>query len=178
MTKRDNPPAAIMGDFASYRPVLGRKVLQVVIEVAIERQAEVFAALGYPTGGGSIPVAVTRLNAGSANGRPSDFGSENAGSTPAPATKPERHRWSELSPTEQSGILCREADFIEFAASAAPEVWSGCPHAPVHKAAAVVRHFCGVNSRADIEPGSEAARRWNQLQIRYGSWLRQRNNAA
>lgn len=170
-------PAAISGDFANYRPVLGRKVLQIVIEVPIERQAEVFDVLGYPTGGGSIPVAVARLNAGSSNGRTSDFDSETAGSTPAPATRPERHRWSELSPAQQTGIIRNEPEFWDFMEATFP-TWEVSGVRNAENAAAFIRWFCRVPSCADIKPGTEAERRWNQLQIRYGSWLRQKRGAA
>jgi len=40
--------AAIQATFSDYRTVKGRKVLQIIFEVPIERQGEVFAALGYP----------------------------------------------------------------------------------------------------------------------------------
>lgn len=54
--------AAIAGSFANYRLIRSRSVLVVEIEVPVERQAEVFAALGYPLPGVEIPVAVARLS--------------------------------------------------------------------------------------------------------------------
>lgn len=54
-------PAAIQGSFADYKLVKTRSVLQLVIEVPVENQAEVFAALGYPMPGEETHVAVARL---------------------------------------------------------------------------------------------------------------------
>ncbi len=54
--------AAIEASFADYRTVKSRGVLQLIMEVPIERQADVFAALGYPMPHEGIHCAVARLN--------------------------------------------------------------------------------------------------------------------
>lgn len=53
--------AAIQGTFSDYRLVKGRGVLQIVVEIPVEAQAQAFAALGYPEPGKDIHVAVARL---------------------------------------------------------------------------------------------------------------------
>lgn len=53
--------AAISGTFADYRLVKSRGVLQLVVEIPVELQAEAFEALGYPVPGTDIHVAIARL---------------------------------------------------------------------------------------------------------------------
>lgn len=53
--------AAIAGNYAEFKLVKTRGVFAITIEFAVERTAEVFAALGYPQPGTEIPVAVARL---------------------------------------------------------------------------------------------------------------------
>lgn len=140
-------PAAIQGDFASYRPVLGRKVLQLVIEVPIEAQAAVFAALGFPTGDGGIPVGIARLQA-------------------APEAKPEKpeqpkKRWGEIPPVQQAGIACGNESFRKFL------------NVDDADAAAVkVRAICEVTSRSELKPGTNAAHKWADLYGRFENWQR------
>lgn len=53
--------AAIDATFADYRTVKTRKVLQLILEVPIERQAEVFEILGFPMPDNPPWLAVARL---------------------------------------------------------------------------------------------------------------------
>lgn len=155
-------PAAIIGDFATYRPVLGRKVLALVIEVPIERAPEVFAALGYPTGGDSIPVAVARLEATASQ---TESVPEEAPEEPPPPARL-RH-WAEMTPAQQTGVIRNERQFWEFAEADDSDA-----------ARDYIRDFCGVKTCADIVPGTKAAAEWALLQVRYGNWLRRRRGAA
>jgi hypothetical protein len=53
---------AIQGDYANTKRVAGRKVLQIIIEVPLESEKEVYDMIGYPAlPGNSKPVAVARL---------------------------------------------------------------------------------------------------------------------
>lgn len=53
--------AIIDADFATFRLIQGRKVCQLVMEVAIERTQEVLDKLGMPVTGEGCPVAIARL---------------------------------------------------------------------------------------------------------------------
>lgn len=53
--------SAIEGEFVTYKHIPTRAVFQIVIEAPEEAAPEVFAALGYPSSGKSLYVAVTRL---------------------------------------------------------------------------------------------------------------------
>lgn len=63
-------PAALIANFAEYRLIKTRGVLALIVEVPVERQAEAFAALGFPQPGQEIPVAVARLNNPGARAEP------------------------------------------------------------------------------------------------------------
>lgn len=54
-------PAAIHARYSDWRPVKGRKVLQIILEVPLERQDEVLRYLGAPLPDRDIEVAVARL---------------------------------------------------------------------------------------------------------------------
>lgn len=56
-----NAPAAIRATFAQYAMVKTRGVLVLHMEVPLEQQAEVFAALGYPLPGGEVWCGIARL---------------------------------------------------------------------------------------------------------------------
>ncbi len=53
--------AVIKAVFPTYRPVPSRNCLQLVLEVPLEQQEQVFGALGFPIPGETIWVAVARL---------------------------------------------------------------------------------------------------------------------
>ena len=53
--------AAITGSFCDYKFVKTRGVLQIIVEISVEQQAQAFQALGYPMPGTEIPVAIARL---------------------------------------------------------------------------------------------------------------------
>lgn len=152
-------PAAISGDFATYRHVQGRKVLQLVIEVPAESAASVFAALGTPGAGEGIPVALARL------AKPSE----------APQRPKERRPFTELPYAQQAAIRCGDGYFEEFLKErAGPDgvlQIEGCVHDPVP---GHVRHLCGVRSRSEIIKGTPAGARWAALEAEFYAWQRGR----
>lgn len=62
---------------------------------------------------------------------------------------------------QQAGILCNEGAFIK---------WIGASDA--EGAAEMVRHHCGVLSRAHLDTNEEAARKFLDLKADYQIWLR------
>jgi len=142
--------AAITGDFATYRHVQGRKVLQLVIEVPAEAAAQVFATLGMPGSGEGVPVALARLVA------PVD----------APlriGTQKERRPFDSLPLSQQCAMTCRETGFYVFLQE------KGMPEPnPVQ----YVQLECGVQSRKEIDTNEDAARRWRGLAAEYYAWQR------
>lgn len=156
-------PAAISGDFATYKHVQGRKIMQLVIEVPAEMASAVFAALGTPGSGEAIPVALARLTA-----------------APEPIAKPEatkeRRPFSELPYAQQAAMRCNEPDFEHFLwdrtglgqGADAKSIDDMCVDGVVGH----VRYLCGVNSRSEIIKGTPAGDKWASLEAEYWSWQR------
>ena len=141
-------PAAITGDFATYKHIPSRKVVQLVIEVPQEAQEAMFQALGYPVSGETVPVAVARLKDDVAK------------------PQKERRNWHELSAAQQAGIRCSEKSFQRFT-----HEMHGWP-ASEENAAECVRQYCGVKSRSELDEMPGATNAWNSLDHQFQNWLR------
>lgn len=156
-------PAAISGDFATYRHVQGRKVLQLVIEVPAELAATVFATLGTPGAGEGIPVALARLH-----------------SPAEPIAKPEapkeRRPFSELPYSQQAAMRCNEPEFFKFLKTKfRPD--AVIPFDPLRDnnappAVPYLREILGIGSRRDLDHHPIAAERWQALEAEYYAWQR------
>lgn len=131
------------------------------IEVPEEYGEAVVRAFGWPTRVKPLAVAVARL--------------EGAGEQPKAQDKPDHRRFNDLSPAEQAGIICKEEEFREFLRTTVPykAVNLGFDCTPED----MVRHVCGVTSRADIKEGTESARQWRIILDRYRRWLDERERA-
>jgi hypothetical protein len=148
--------AAITGDFATYRHVQGRKVVQLVIEVPAELAASVFATLGHPGSGEAIPVAIARLVEG--------VKAEPAVDRPAtPEAPPDKQRraFSDMPLSQQAALRCAQADFQRYIC------------VPDEKTAArLVRQTCRVTSRSMLDTDCAAAERWRRLDDAFFMWQR------
>jgi hypothetical protein len=184
MAKRK--PAAVMGSLVNLKNVATHKCIALTIHIPAEAAQEVLAAFGWPTMVDPVPVAVARLEASASLSHPVidevrlEVGGcqeqpsaevqrpDLAGVPPGPQTEPTRLRhWAEMSPAQQTGVIRNERDFWDFFGVGSADA-----------ARNYIREWCGVKTCADILPGTEAAARWAQLQVRYGNWLRQRRGAA
>lgn len=143
-------PAAIQGSYADLKTIKSRSVVQVIIELPIERGEEVVRMFGFPQPGKEVPVALARLQ-------------------PAPTIEhppaKDRRAWEELPPSQQAAIRCDDQTFVMFLEQ------RGGPRA-AEDPAEYVREHCGVKSRADIKPGSPAAKQWFGLDSDYQLWKR------
>jgi hypothetical protein len=133
----------IEADFATWRPVQGRKVLQLVFEVPLENTQHVLDMLGIPQPGESKWCAIALLRNGSNAGERSN---SKAGNTPsasgafsekigesAPSSTPShtiassaengtsdvqanaaKKPWSEYSRSQQAFILIRDPAFRDY----------------------------------------------------------------
>lgn len=136
--------AAIKATWSSYKHLPTRNCLQLVLEVPLEQQADVFRKLGYPTPGSETWVGVALLR--SATDKP-------AASQGSPA---ERRRLRDMSHSQRAGIRCADVAFqrwMEFDNEA--------------DTAAQVRVMCGVKSRAELDTNDAAATIWLQLENAY-----------
>ncbi len=127
---------AIRAAYSDLKLVKTRKVLQLIFEVPIEEADHALRVLGgMPRGDAETWVGIAPITEEAAT---------------RPAEKP-RRAWGDLTPTQQAGIRCSDADF---------QAWLGCFDA--EEAAVKVRDHCGVKSRADIGL-HPANRRWREM---------------
>lgn len=144
--------AAISGVFADYRLVKTRGVLQLIVEVPVERQEQAFEALGFPVPGTDIHVALARLMA------PAARSSEEA---PVSARSEQgRHRYATATERQQALIrCCAYAKDPRFRSYLHVETEAGAVDA--------IRHACGIESRKEIESDPKAYAAFIRLETDY-----------
>lgn len=133
--------------------VKGRKVLQIICEVPLEAQGQVFSALGAPMPDTDTWVAIARLRA-------------DAQEQPQHVDHLEPPRPSR-SLAQIAGIICNE-----------PAFWRYVHVTNSIEAAEYVRGHCNVSSRASLDSNEDAASAFRTLRADYGLWLQGIDGAA
>lgn len=151
--------AVVAGTFADLKTVKSRSVVQMVIEIPIERGASVVEMFGFPQPGEEVPVAVARLmpTAAEAPAKP-----------PAEKPKPAGQKWDECKYAKQVSTACGDPEFREWLRERAGSV--AVPQRD--EAVAEVKRIIGIASRKelDADPEGPAVQRWNEL---HGEFKRQ-----
>lgn len=83
------------------------------------------------------------------------------------SSKP-RQRFDEVRPSAQAGMLCAKPAFWRFLRE---QYWMRIENSD--QAATAVREICGVSSRRELTPGSDAAARWHELSVEFDVWMRE-----
>lgn len=146
---------AISADYVNWRPVNGRKVLQLVFEVPLESTHDVLTKLGTPTPGESKWVAIALLDLS----KPKELVQAEGGSP---------KKWNDYKPSQQAAILCDDPDFQRYFNAEGPK-----------DAAEKLRQHFKIESRAHLDETFHNAERWMEFvalyrlhQERHGSPLR------
>ena len=138
-------PKVIKATFSDWRPVKGRKVLQMVFEIPLEQTSEVLTMLGAPMPDSETWCAIALLDM-------RKFDAD--GNLP---DEPRAGRaFCELPFPQQAGIKSNDLKFQLWLSK--KDVGREC-----EDAAEAIRLWCGVTSRADIQPGTKAGERWLAL---------------
>ena len=149
--------AVVQGVYSDLKTIKSRSVVQVVVEVPIERGQEIVEAFGFPQPAQEVHVVIARM----ANGhqeREEPEGVDGASTG--------RRRFEELPAPQQAALACKEKAFQRFL----HEEYSAL-EVSEEEAAREVREICNVASRADLKhPGPAAS--WRGLYDRYQVWLR------
>lgn len=169
--------AVLEGSYAGLRLVKTRRVAVIEIELPIEALPKIVNVLGAPDPASEVPVAIAKLSADAARA-PSPTAEENRPSNSKPdgeAARPranpraknswERTPWHELSRTKQAAIRCSDERFSEYIAARLPNL--SADFTPIPE---IVRSFCGVRSRAELDENQDAAARWEELDADYRRW--------
>lgn len=157
-------PAAFKATFSDFRLVKGRKVAQIVVEVPIEEADNALKALGgIPRPDLERWVAVARLSPGAFIPKSEALASADGEGAPPqkqPTPAPGEAR-KEYTLANRVGMTCADKRFQDWLYS------KGRVTGSAEDAAHWVRHECGVKSRTEILPGTEAAARWTKLETQY-----------
>lgn len=183
-------PRIIRADYASWRPVTGRKVLQLIFEIPLEETELAMKMLGVPMPGESKWCAVALLENGSpasGNGAgthtttPRQSGNSDAATTQhgerqthitantaavgTSETQKERRAFTSLPLSQQAAMRCGDRQFIDFLTATYTDLPDDFDPADA------LREICLVGSRKEFDQGGEGAMRWAQVERRYQSWL-------
>jgi hypothetical protein len=154
----------ILGTYADLKIIKTRSVVQIVVEVPLERGKEVTDLLGLPQPNAEIPVVIARMDAEKIKSN---------------VVQIEDHRPAEDMPLDDdphkpprplsqiAGILCNSAVFQKFI----QEGSDGWNHRPTtDEAADWLRTNCGVKSRAELNSNEVAAQRFRKIRAEYQAW--------
>jgi hypothetical protein len=139
--------AAIKGTFADFKLIKTRKIAQLVIEVPIEQADAALKTLGgLPRSDAERWCAIALLDTRTF---------DDQGNFQDPIQKHKR-AFCDLPMAAQAGIRSEDLDF---------QLWIA--RLPAGKegenAADAIRIYCGVGSRKEILPGTQAGERWKEL---------------
>lgn len=151
------------------RNVASSKEIKLDVRIPAEMAAKFLEVFGWPTQVSPVSVAIVPLMDG-------------AGAEEEPEEKPvsedafkridaePRHHFTDMPRMKQAGIRCREPAFWAFLNTR----FDGYENLPVEtvvgpdSAAEVVRWWCMVESRRDLDkPEGAAARLWDDLEAKY-----------
>jgi hypothetical protein len=148
---------AFSATYSDFKLVKTRKVVQIVLEVPVERANAVLDILGgMPDPSKESWVAVAPLH------------------PDAPALQPEalpppaggKRDWRDIPPSQQAGMRCAEPVFVAFLKERFPEEW----RASKNDAAELVRRICGVSSRSELNTTPSAKALWIELNDSFIAW--------
>ena len=159
-------PPAIAGVYADLRQVKTRGVWQLVIDVPADKVEGMVKLFGMPRQDEPAWLAVTRLNSSPGSAAP-EVQRLASGRGDAAPTLTEDHRVESGGPKRERTLpekvwwRCEDKRFQEWLYS------KGRVTGSAGDAAQWVRQECGVTSRSEILPGTEAAARWVKLETQY-----------
>lgn len=148
--------AVFQGCYTDLKFIKTRSVAQVIVEISIERAEAFVAAFGAPLPGKEIPVAIARLDPSKPATAPRNANGGDGGK--------ERRAWGQLKLAEQAGVRCEDREFQRFICEQVGLPIDG------QTAAMLVRRLCGVDSRSEITPESNAGVAWVNLDAQYLAW--------
>jgi hypothetical protein len=149
----------ISATFHTYRPVAGRKVLQLVFEVALEKDAETLSILGYPNIAEPNWYAIARLQ-----GRPTVAESLTVSEANGLPKQEPSDEGKDL--VRQCALTCKDVRFHTFLAN---KGWMEV--VGEETATDRVRKMLGVKSRGELGLNDVAQRKWKMLHAEYRQHL-------
>jgi hypothetical protein len=155
----------ILGTYADLKIIKTRSVVQIVVEVPLERGKEVTDLLGLPQPSAEIPVVVARMDADKIAERSNVVQIEDH--RPASDDMDDEPHTPPRPLSQIAGILCNSGAFQCFI----QESSDGWDHRPTtDEAAEWLRGNCGVTSRSQLNTDPTAALRFKKIRAEYEAW--------
>ena len=143
-------PAAFKACYADWKLIRTRECVQIIFEVPLTAADSAYQVVGgMPNPGKSIWFGIARLS--DEHSQPS-----------------QKKSWHETQPAQQAGILASDLPFQKFIGE---RYFDGKSPLKEEDAATFIRSHCGVNSRKDIQPGTDACKKWMALVSDYRAWF-------
>jgi hypothetical protein len=150
--------AAFRATYSDWKLVKTRACVQVVFEVPLEKANDAYEVLG------GMPFAATESWFAIARLHESSMVDDAPGAAPSPSPSAPGATINRL--TKRAGILSNDPLFHKYLEHMQFEG----PPVTKEKAADYIRKYCGVESRKDIIPGTQAATRLDLLESSYVGW--------
>lgn len=160
--------AALSACYSDWKLVKTRSVIQLVFEIPLEAHNGAFEVLGgMPQPGKEVWCGIARLDLKEVmppeQHKPVD--KSPASEAPPAPTRARKPVAADKRLAQQAGKCCTDPIFHAylFEHDMMPERTEEC-------ATTAVRMICGVQSRAEIVPGSAAAEAWDALYSKFTAW--------
>lgn len=152
-------PPVFRASFADFKLVKTRGCAQLIFELPIEQADAALQTLGgLPRAATEVWAGICRLDPKAAPSPPT--------AAPPPAPR-EPGKYASFPLAKQAAIRCATPEFRRFLREYTAH-W--CDINNEDDAAAAVRSHCGVASRKEILPDTEAGKYWLELDCRFLEW--------
>ena len=158
---------AIRATYADWKLIKTRARVQIVFEVPVEQADDAYQLLGgMPVAANEVWCGIARLDKSKAadQPRPDQSVGVPAGAKYIPTSEGPR-KFETLPYATQAGIRCNDAVYRAFLR----EMCAQSAFQP-DEAATAIRELCEVESRADIRPGTDAEKKWRELEGWFAAW--------
>lgn len=144
----------ISASLVDVRNIAAHKCVRLEIHVPVEQAGEVMTAFGWPTMAEPVPVAIARLDL-----------SKSARQIEPP--RKERRPFKDMPLPQQIALRCNDENFWRFLNETGADAIRS-----EDDCAQYVRAHCRVGSRSEIQPDTEAARLYAELDAEFYAWQR------
>ena len=167
------PAIVFKAVYIDAKSMRGVKAVRFTFDVPVEDSNEALEVLGgMPRPDEPVYVGITRLR----EGAQATVGEPPAAQLESPAhdrsasfpNEKERKRFDMLPMSQQAGIRCNDPAFWHFL----NVEHSDCGTVmDAESSATIVRHLCGVTSRADLKSNTEAGVEWAKINRDFEVWM-------
>jgi hypothetical protein len=161
----------IAATLSNFRPVSTRKVVQLILEIPIERATEALMALGgVPDPSNPQWVGVVALTEEPVEEDAIKLFPRIDRSTPLePPQEPQPRRFQDLPLSQQAALRIKSEAFRRFLS----EKFNLPRGVDESDADMLIKNICDVTSKADIKSGSYGAHEWSKLDAQFREWMRE-----